>query len=264
MEKMSKNSPIGVFDSGVGGLSVLAEILKVLPNENYLYFGDTLRVPYGDKCIEELLSCTRRILDFFKTQNVKAVLVACNTCSANTLELVKDEYPFEIIGLIKPTANFVKSLKVKKIGLIATAATVRSNAYPLSMKEFGIDVLQEACPRLVKFVENGETTSNDVQAVLSEYLEALLKEKIEKLILGCTHYPFLVPAMMGLGLSEDFFINPALCIAQETKKYFEANNLLSEATQGSTEFFVSGTPEEFQKNAKLFFGKIDLPKIVLD
>ncbi len=261
---MNNNSAIGVFDSGVGGLSVLKETLKILPNENYLYFGDTLRVPYGDKNLDELLICTKRILDFFKAKEVKAVLVACNTCSANTLELVKDDYPFEIIGLISPTANFVKTLNIKKLGLIATAATVKSNAYPKTMKAFGVEVFQEACPRLVKFVENGETRSEAVKTALQEYLAPLTKEKIEKLILGCTHYPFLVPAMEEMGFKEEFFINPAICIAQETKKYLEMNGLLNPQSQGSCEFFVSASVQEFQRNAKLFFGEISLPKIALD
>lgn len=256
---MDKRNSIGIFDSGVGGLSVLKETLKVLPNENFLYFGDTLRVPYGEKSLEELLVCTRRILDFFKAKNVKLVLVACNTCSANTLELVKDEYDFEIIGLIKPTANYIKNLSLKKIGLIATTATVNSKAYPNEIEKFGIKVFQQNCPKLVKIVESGQTEGQEVQAILSEYLSPLQKENIEKLILGCTHYPFLVPAMKKMGFADEFFINPAICIAQETKTYLENNNLLNNDSKGKCEFFVSKSPEEFKQNAKLFFGEINLP-----
>ena len=193
---MKSNCPIGVFDSGVGGLSVLKELLKELPNEQFLYFGDTLRVPYGDKNLDELVECTRRILDFFKTKNVKCVIVACNTCSANTIELVKDEYDFEILGLIEPAAKYISSFNVKKIGLIATTATVKSNAYARAIKPFGIEVFSQSCPRLVKIVESGKIDSQEAQIALSEYLKPLLEENIEKLILGCTHYPFLIPTML--------------------------------------------------------------------
>ena len=152
---MKSDSPIGVFDSGVGGLSVLKELLKQLPNENFLYFGDTLRVPYGDKSIEELVKCTKRILDFFKTKNVKCVIVACNTCSANTIELVKDEYDFEILGLIEPAAKYIGGLNIKKLGLIATTATIKSNAYKDKICEYSNkNVFQLACPGLVELVEN--------------------------------------------------------------------------------------------------------------
>ena len=253
---MVNASSIGVFDSGVGGLSVLKELLKVLPNENYLYFGDTLRVPYGEKSLDELLVCTRRILDFFKEKKVKLVLVACNTCSANTLELVKNEYDFEILGLIEPTAEYINSLKIKNVGLIATTATVNSNAYPKALAKFEIKTVQQNCPRLVKLVENGDIQSQNTCDILSEYLTPLKKQNIEKLILGCTHYPFLVPAMQKLGFQDDFFINPAVCIAKDAKIFLEKNNLSNGKSAGTIEFFVSGNVSEFEKNAKLFFGEI--------
>ena len=254
---MNKNNPIGIFDSGVGGLSVLKEALKILPQEDFIYFGDTLRVPYGDKSQEELLVCTRRILDFFKLKNVKLVIVACNTCSANTLPVVKNEYDFEILGLIEPTANYVKTLNVKKIGLIATTATVNSQAYPIAIKKFAINVLQQNCPELVKFVERGETYSKDVIKVLENYLKPLMDEKIEKLILGCTHYPFLIPAMKSLGLSDEFFINPAICLSKSAKEFLLNNNIVNYQKSGRCQFFVSGNPDDFKRNAKLFFGEIE-------
>ncbi len=253
---MNNKNPIGVFDSGVGGLSVLKELLKELPNEHFLYFGDTLRVPYGDKSLDELLVCTRRILDFFKTKDVKAVIVACNTCSANTLELVKNEYDFEIIGLIEPAAKYIQSFNLKRIGLIATNATVNSGAYAKAIEPSGIKVFQQGCPKLVKFVENGEIDGANVQNVLKEYLTPLLDEKIEKLILGCTHYPFLIPAMNKLGLKNDFFINPATCLSVKTKDFLIENKLLNNLKEPICEFFVSGNTEEFKKNSQIFFGKI--------
>ena len=254
---MKSDSPIGVFDSGVGGLSVLKELLKQLPNENFLYFGDTLRVPYGDKSIEELVKCTKRILDFFKTKNVKCVIVACNTCSANTIELVKDEYDFEILGLIEPAAKYIGGLNIKKLGLIATTATIKSNAYAKAIEPFGIKVFSKNCPQLVKIVESANTDTPEVLDILKEYLNPLLNENIEKLILGCTHYPFLLPAMKKLGLKDDFFINPAVCLSAKTKDFLKEKNLLNKSINSSCEFFVSGSAQDFKHNAKLFFGEID-------
>ena len=260
---MSNDCPIGVFDSGVGGLSVLKELIKVLPNENYLYFGDTLRVPYGEKSLDELLVCTRRILDFFKEKKVKLVLVACNTCSANTLDLVKDEYDFEILGLINPAAEYINKLALKKVGLIATTATVNSNAYPEALAKYGIKTIQQNCPQLVKLVESGDILSQNTCDILSKYLEPLKEKNIERLILGCTHYPFLIPAMKKLGYQDDFFINPAVCIAEEAKMFIAENDLSISQNKCNIEFFVSGDVAEFEKNANLFFGKISETKKAL-
>ena len=254
---MKNKNPIGVFDSGVGGLSVLKELIKALPDENYIYFGDTMRVPYGDKSTDELLVCTRRILDYFKTRDVKAVVVACNTCSANTISLVKDEYDFEILGLIEPAAKYVSSFNIKSVGLIATAATVNSNAYKKEIEPFGIKVFQQSCPKLVKYVESGKIAGDEIKTVLKEYLQPLLDNNIEKLILGCTHYPFLVPAMIEMGISNEFFINPAVCVAAKTKEFLIDKKWLNRTGEKNREFFVSGSPEEFMQNSKLFFGNIE-------
>ena len=254
---INKNkNPIGVFDSGVGGLSVLKELIKELPNEHFIYFGDTQRVPYGEKSIDELLTCTRRILDYFKTRDVKAVVVACNTCSANTITQVKDEYDFEILGLIEPAAKYVCSFDINSVGLIATSATVKSNAYKNEIEKKGIKVFQQSCPKLVKYVEAGKITGREVENVLKEYLSPLIENKIEKLILGCTHYPFLVPAIKKLGFENEFFINPAVCVSAKTKEFLIENKLLNRNGEGLQEFYVSGNPNDFKKHSKLFFNKI--------
>lgn len=254
---MNNNDAIGVFDSGVGGLSVLKELLKELPQENFLYFGDTYRVPYGEKSLDELLVCTRRILDFFQKQKVKTVVVACNTCSANTLKLVKNEYDFEILGLIEPVAKYIQSFHIKNLGLIATTATIKSNAYKNAIEPFGIKVYQQNCPELVGFVERGEVNSSQLHKVLGKYLTPLFDNNIEKLILGCTHYPFLIDAIKKFGVDDNFFINPAICLAIKTKEFLKENNLLNISDTSKVKFYVSGNPQDFIKNSKLFFGEID-------
>lgn len=261
---MKNKNPIGVFDSGVGGLSVLKELINELPNEHFIYFGDTLRVPYGDKSVDELLQCTRRILDYFKSRDVKAVIVACNTCSANTIHLVKNEYDFEILGLIEPASKYISSFNIKSVGLIATSATVNSNAYKNAIEPTGIKVFQQSCPKLVSFVEKGETSGNNIENILKEYLKPLLNNNIEKLILGCTHYPFLVPTMKKLGINNEFFINPAVCVTAKTKEFLIENKLLNRNGEGIREFFVSGNTEEFKKNSALFFDKINEVNKILD
>ena len=253
---MKNKNPIGVFDSGVGGLSVLNELVKTLPNEHYIYFGDTLRVPYGDKSVEELLVYTKNILDYFQSRDVKAVVVACNTCSANTVNLIKDDYDFEIIGLIEPAAKYVSSFDIKSVGLIATAATVKSNAYKNAIEPFGIKVFQQSCPKLVKYVECGNTKGQEIKNVLGEYLKPLIDNNIQKLILGCTHYPFLVPAMEEMGFPNEFFINPAVCVAARTKEFLIDKKWLNRSEKGLREFYVSGNTEEFRKNSSLFFDNI--------
>jgi len=261
---MNEKSPIGVFDSGVGGLSVLRELVKELPDENFVYFGDTLRVPYGEKSLDDLTVCTKRILDFFKTKDVKCVIVACNTCSANTISIVKDDYDFEILGLIEPVAKYISSFSAKKIGLIATTATVKSNAYKKAIEPFGIDVYQQNCPELVQFVERGELDGENLHEVLKKYLSPLFDKKIENLILGCTHYPFLVNAMKKFGLNDKFFINPAVCLAVKTKEFLEHNKLINKSNIGECEFFVSGSVEDFKQNSKLFFEGVDKVTRVLE
>ena len=151
---------------------------------------------------------------------------------------------------------------VKKIGLIATTATVKSNAYARAIKPFGIEVFSQSCPRLVKIVESGKIDSQEAQIALSEYLKPLLEENIEKLILGCTHYPFLIPTMKKLGLKDGFFINPAVCLSIRTKEFLKENNLLNKNIKGQNEFFVSGNPDEFKRNAKLFFDEIDKVTVI--
>lgn len=244
--------PIGIFDSGVGGLSVLKELLKILPDENYLYFGDTARVPYGEKSKEELLQFSREILDWFKSQNVKMVLMACNTSSALTLNEVKKDYNFPILGLIEPTAEYISQLGVKKIGLMATTATVKSGSYPKAIKSHGIEILDIACPGLVEIVEKADISAPEAKESVLKYLQPLQKNNVEKIIFGCTHYPFLKEVMCELGCCENMFIDPASCISQQAKKQLNKLNLLKKG-KGLVKYYASSNPKEFAQNSKLFF-----------
>ena len=246
------SQPIGIFDSGVGGLSVLKEALKVLPEENYIYYGDTKNIPYGDKTVEQLKLFTKNILDYFKAKNVKAVLCACNTSSANTLHILREYYDFKIFGLIEPTSDYVNSLNVSRVRLIATSATVKSEAYKRAIEKSGKKLFSVACPKLVGLIEKGELLNENTKQILSSYLAELEQEKIEKLILGCTHYPFLVPLMKTMGYKDDFFINPAICLIKDAYNYLKENNLLNTKRTKDIEFFISANREDFMQKSKLF------------
>ena len=256
----NNSQPIGIFDSGVGGLSVLREALKFLPEENYIYYGDTKNIPYGDKTVEELKIFTKNILDYFKTKNVKAVLCACNTSSANTLHILREYYDFKIFGLIEPTSDYVNSLQETRIGLIATQATVKSEAYKKAIEKSGKKLFSVACPKLVRLIESGKLLDEETKQILASYLGELEKENIEKLILGCTHYPFLVPLMKTMGYKDDFFVNPAICLIQDAYNYLKKNNLLNIKRTKDIEFFISADKEDFMKKSKLF---LDINSILI-
>lgn len=263
---MDKLASIGVFDSGVGGLSVLKKLVELLPNENYLYFGDTARIPYGEKCKEQLLTFSREILNWFKQKRVKAVAIACNTSSAVTLETVKNEYDFPIWELIQPTANYVANLREDKIGLIATSATVNSKAYSKAILNINPkkSIIEVACPGLVEVVESGKTCDNESRELVNSYIKRLLIENAEKIILGCTHYPYLTKVINSITNKSDMIIDPAEYMVRAVKNSLEDLDLLNDNKDGIRSYYVSANPDKFVQIGSKFFAdctfseKIDL------
>ena len=252
---MEKSKVIGVFDSGVGGLTVLKKLAEAMPNENYLYFGDTARIPYGEKSKEELLQYVREILDWFGQNKTKAVLMACNTSSAVTLDIVKNEYNFPIFGLINPTANHIANLNIKRVGVIATSATANSKAYSSAIKNINPDkeIFEIACPGLVEIVESGTMDSVKSKNLIKSYINPLIQNEVEKIILGCTHYPYLSPVISELTDNPDILINPADFIIHQAKKELENLNLLNDKEPGSRHYYVSSNPEKFVKIGHKFY-----------
>lgn len=249
------NSNIGVFDSGVGGITVLKEILKVLPHENILYYGDSGNAPYGEKSIEEIQSLCNKILDFFLINNCKAVVVACNTATAAALDKLQNTYSIPIIGVI--TAGVKGSVKVTKngkINILATPFTVASNAYVKELKKYyrGFKITQEGCPEFCPMIETGwETYPNRIQ-ILKSHLKQL-SEKADTLILGCTHYPIIK------GDIEKYFtgniVDPAIETALELYSLLESTNNLNPSDKtGRVEFFVTGDRKVFKRVAEQFLG----------
>ena len=241
--KQLKDAPIGVFDSGVGGLTVAREIMRNLPKEKIVYFGDTARVPYGSKSKETIIRYSRQIVRFLKTQDVKAIVVACNTASALALETISAETDLPMIGVVEPGAKVaVETTRNKKIGLIGTRATVKSE----------IQVSGQPCPLFVPLVEEGWLKDEITMAVARRYLEPLLQQEIDTLILGCTHYPLLRSLLKELVGDQVTLVNPAYETALALKRLLEEQGLLragKEEEEFPYRFFVSDEEEDFQKFA---------------
>ncbi len=248
------NQKIALFDSGVGGLTVLDKLKQILPNENYIYFGDLKHIPYGEKSKEELIKYADDIFTFFNNKDIKAAVMACNTTSANTYEELKNNYKFKIYPIIQSVSKIISQMPIKKVGVLATRATINSGAYAKELKKHNPDlqIFEMACPPWVEIVESQKENEEESIKIVKEYLEKMLSNKPDKIILGCTHYPYLLDVLSKFAPRE-MFIDPSLFFAEFIKKDLENNNLLSDSAQGSEEFFVSANPESFISASKVFY-----------
>ena len=265
MEKHSNTSPIGFFDSGVGGLSVLSRFKNVLPNENIIYYGDTIHLPYGSKTKEELVGYARKILDFMQTKGVKAVVIACNTSSAQAYDSITDIYPFPVYPIIQSCVKGLGVNNYKRIGVFATEATVKSGKYSEELKKGNSNILvkEMASKNWVGIVEGVIDNIDECRANIQFEIEEMLKFNPDKIILGCTHYPYLMKEFVKYAPKE-IFIDPAEIFVKYIKQELSTRELLNTNTNASPseEFFVSSNPEEFVKNAKIFYQINKLPKVV--
>ena len=255
-KEMLNNAPIGVFDSGVGGLTVAREIMRQLPNERIVYFGDTARVPYGSKSPETITRYSSQIVRFLQTQQVKAIVIACNSASACALETLEEETNLPIIDVVRPGARTALETTVNgKIGVIATEATICSGIYKRYIEESGksVSTISKACPLFVPLVEEGLWEDPVTDEIAGRYLAELIDSGIDTLILGCTHYP-LIRSTVGRIMGEKVcLVNPAYETARALKQLLEKKGLESEKRPGlGTElyrFFVSDAADKFQKFA---------------
>lgn len=241
--------PIGVFDSGVGGLTVAREIMRQLPGENMIYFGDTARVPYGSKSKDTIIKYSRQIVRFLMTKNVKAIVVACNTATALALKELQKENAIPVIGVIEPGAiTAAKTTQTKNIGVVATESTIKSGMYTTFLRELDpqITVVSKACPLFCPLVEEGWTDDRVTDEVIARYLHELKDYEIDSLILGCTHYPLLRSAI-GRYMGEDVkLVNPAYETAKSLRTLLEDNGLLNTQTgRGHYTYFVSDGVDNF-------------------
>lgn len=250
---LSKDAPIGVFDSGVGGLTVVREIMRQMPNEKIIYFGDTARVPYGNKSKETVTRFSKQIVRFLQTHQVKTIVVACNTASAYALEELEQETDIPVIGVLKPGAKTAAEVtKNGKIGVIATAATIGSQMYSKYIKELNkqVTIYGKACPLFVPLVEEGLWQDPVTDEIARRYLTELIDIDIDTLILGCTHYP-LIRSTLGKIMGEDVtLVNPAYETAMELKELLEEKGLLNDRHpalgENQYQFYVSDGAEKFK------------------
>ena len=252
-QKNNKFEKIAFFDSGVGGLTVYSKFRKLLPFENCIYLGDTKHLPYGNKTKEELISYSRDIFDFFKSKNVKAVVMACNTSSAATYSTVSKEYDFKIYPIIQSCAGIIAKLNIDKLGVFATQSTINSGVYEKEIKKYNpdIQVFAQSCPNWVDIVESNTQFQNS--DIIKSDLEKMLENKPDKVILGCTHYPYLLKILMKYAPIE-MFIDPSEIFVEFIKSDLEKNNLLNSQKVASTEeIYVTSNPELFKKNSKMFY-----------
>ena len=256
---MNNSHSIGIFDSGIGGLTVVKETIKRLPNENLVYLGDTARLPYGTKSRNTVIKYAKSNTNFLLTKGIKLLVVACNTASAHSLHKLKTNYDIPIIGVIEPGAKkAVNSTSNGNIGIIATPSTIRSNAYDKAIKKINpnIKTFSKACPLFVPIVEEGWQHSNIAFDIATKYLEGLKKKKIDVLILGCTHYPLLKRTIKKV-LGNDIKLIDS---AEETAKEISAaiNNLEINNNKKSiskNEFYLTDNSETFVNIASKFLGK---------
>lgn len=250
--------PIGVFDSGVGGLTVAREIMRQLPQESMVYFGDTARVPYGSKSEDTIIRYSRQIIRFLLTKHVKAIVIACNTASALALDAVREEFDVPIIGVVAPGARAAgAATENKKIGVIGTEATVKSEIYTklIQKEDPQISVVGRACPLFVPLVEEGFAKHKITQEVIEIYLSDLRESDIDTLILGCTHYPLLRSRIREYMGDEIHLVNPAYETAMDLKRLLEAEGMKKGSLgngreeHGEYSFYVSDAADKFKQFA---------------
>ena len=251
--KNKKMAPIGVFDSGVGGLTVAREISRQLPYENIVYFGDTARVPYGSKSQNTIIRFSEQIIRFLRTKQVKAIVIACNTASALALDAVKDEFDLPIIGVVIPGARAaVEATTNGKVGVVGTEATVQSGMYTKVIQGMNpkIEVIEKACPLFVPLVEEGFKEHIVTKQIIEYYLESMRNTDIDAMILGCTHYPLLRSKIREYMGDRIQIVNPAYETAMDLKKVLEERGISRGVNEfNKYEFYVSDAAEKFKQFA---------------
>jgi len=260
-DQYSSTSAVGILDSGVGGLTVVKEVFRQLPKEQILYFGDTLRCPYGPRSAEEVVRFTMEIIGYLSLYPLKALVIACNTATAVALEKVRHELPVPVLGVIEPGARAaIKMSRRGRVGVIGTQGTVRSAAYESALKRIDPDIHVEslACPTLVPLVESGGEDTEQARSIVQKALAPLKKSRLDSLILGCTHYP-LIADWIGREMGEDvILISSAEETARELSTVLHHKGLHCDGPArhpGEHQFFTSGQPELFRSIAERWLGQ---------
>ena len=268
------NKAIGIFDSGIGGLTVFKALKKILPNEQLIYFGDTARIPYGTKSKKLVQQYAVEITAFLLNKNVKMIVIACNTASAMAIDLLEQCLDIPIVGVVIPgAAGSVRETNKNRIGVIGTTATINSNAYAKVIKEQNpeIEVFSAACPLLVPIVEEGMLSGEITNLILKSYLEDIIRHEVDTLILGCTHYPLLhnsIRSVVGEGIK---LIDSGRETAQAVQKVLLQSKITNSGEKNDDQFYVSDIPQKFEEIGTRFLeeplisvNRIDFEKFIED
>jgi len=242
---------IGLFDSGVGGFTVLRKVVELCPNNSFIYLADTARLPYGIKTSNEIIQIAEEISSWFSHQSIDAFLVACNTTNAIALDVIKKKLDVPVFGLIESVASTIKQ---SKVGVLATPSTVKTKAYTNAILNFNptIFVMEQSCPEFVPMIEMDNINSKKITEIAIGYLEPLLKQKIESLILGCSHYPLITPLLSEILPSSVKLIDPAEALSLQLKLFMDSktSNFSKERFLVDSKFLVTSNSKNFSIRAK--------------
>ncbi len=250
------NRPIGIFDSGVGGLTVFKQIRKELPNENIIYLGDTKNFPYGNRSREQIVDFAMENAKKLIDKNVKMIIIACGTATSQAIDVLQEKFDIPIIGIIEPTIQYVKEQNIKEIGVIATEGTIRSGAWEKKLKENieDIKVINKACPMLATIAEEGKAESKEGRKAIKEYMEPFKKNRINKIILGCTHFP-IYDRIIKEELEYDVeLIDTGITVSEYVKKFLMEKNLNNIEDESRESIYLTKPEKEFKNIAKNIMG----------
>jgi glutamate racemase len=252
--------PIGIFDSGIGGISVLSAIREQMPNESVIYFGDQGHIPYGPRPMEQIRNFSEAITNFLLDRNAKIIVVACNTASAAALKYLRDKFPdVQFVGMepaVKPAAEHTQT---GKVGVLATPATFQGALYASVVERFanGVDLFQNTCPGLVQQIERGNLDGEETGKILEAALLPMLEKDIDTVVLGCTHYPFVIPLIQQIVGDRVRVIDPAPAVARQVGRLLEAGGMRSEfKSKGEIKFYTSGDPDVLKSMLPLLLGEL--------
>ena len=255
-------SPIGIFDSGVGGLSVLRAVRAQMPEESVLYFGDQGHIPYGPRPMEQIRDFSEAITNFLLEHNAKLIIVACNTASAAALRYLREKFPdVSFVGMepaVKPAAE---NTQTGKVGVLATPATFQGALYASVVERFangasGVELFQNTCNGLVQQIEQGNLNGSETRKILESALHPMLEKNIDTVVLGCTHYPFVIPLVQEIVGEKVRVIDPAPSVAKQAKRLLEAGGLKSDSSMlGEVKFYTSGSPDALKSLLPLLLGE---------
>lgn len=241
---------IGIFDSGLGGVTALNVIKKNYKQKDIVFYGDTCHLPYGDKSRKEIIKYSEEIVNYLIDKGVEVIVIACNSATSNALDTLKEKYDIPIIGVIDPAIKKLSTLGSKKVGVIATETTIKSNKYYDKIKELdeNIDVYSVACPKFVPVIESGKKDGEEIEKLIDLYISQI-SEKIDTLILGCTHYT-IIKDVISRKYPKLTIIDPSIEVSRELENYISNIN-----ENGNIEYIISGNVEKFKNNLESIFGK---------